>query len=116
MDKGPVEILKEESISSLPCEEAKSDDTFTLEDWRRLMLDKDNALKVAEDTQNKMRTQLNQQVEMYNRDMNYMTEMHSNMVKYTRTKEDAIKKVLEGVTTLMEIDRMPIAPEIKEGN
>ena len=97
----------------LPCEEAVATE-LTAEQWRHISECKDNALKVAEDTQEKLRMQLNQQVEMYNHDMNYLTTVNSNTIKYSRAKEDASLKILEGVMELMKLDRQPIAPQEKE--
>lgn len=87
---------------------------LTQEDYKKLCEYKDSALKVAEDTNDKLRTQLNQQVEMYNRDMDYMNSINQNTVKYTRAKEDALHKILEGVSELIKLDRMPIAPKTEE--
>lgn len=97
----------------LPCEEAVPTE-LTVEQWKHISECKDNALKVAEDTQEKLRTQLNQQVEMYNHDMNYMTTVNSNTIKYSRAKEDATLKILEGVMSLMQLDRQQIVPAEKE--
>lgn len=100
----------EEQLNVLPCEEAKESE-ITLEQYKHLCECKDNALKIAEDTQEKLRMQLNKQVEMYNHDMNYMSELNRNSVNYTRAKEDAIIKILEGITSLITLDRMPIVPD-----
>lgn len=102
----PVEV---EETGTLSCELAKEEE-ITREQYKQLCECKDNALKVAEQTQDNLRAQLTEQVEMYNRDIKYLTEINKNSIRYTRTKEDAVLRILEGVTTLLTIDRMPITP------
>lgn len=95
---------------TLPCELVAADAEITNEQYKQLCECKDNALRLAEEIQNNLRTQLSEQVEMYNRDVKYLTEINKNSIKYTRAKEDAVLKILEGVTSLLTIDRMPITP------
>lgn len=113
--------LKQEDLNTvLPCTEA-TEPELTIADYKRLNEYKDNALKVAEDTQTRLRDQINKQVDMYNKDMKYMAELQTNSMTYTKTKEDAFLKVLMGLIELIGIDRMPIKPtetegDVKDGN
>ena len=95
----------------LPCTPVDDTAELSKEHLQHLLDCKDAALKIAEDTQDRLRAQLNQQVELYNKDMEYMSALNRNSIQYTRAKEDALLKILEGVTTLITIDRMPIVPE-----
>lgn len=98
---------------TLPCEPVNEED-LTREQLKNLCECKDNALKIAADTQEKLRVQLNEQIAMYNKDIAYMSELHSNTVKYSQKKEDYIKKILEGVIGLIDLDREPIVPNPKK--
>lgn len=97
----------------LPIKEIKLED-LTKAELITLCETKDNALKVADDTVSKLNTQLNQQVDMYNRDVTYLSTLNKNTVEYSRAKEDALIKIYEGALALMQLDRKPIAP-IMEG-
>jgi len=87
--------------------------TLTKDELITLCETKDNALKVAADTQEKIRMQLNQQVDMYNRDISYLSTINKNTVEYSRAKEDALIKIFEGALALMQLDRKPIAPKLE---
>lgn len=94
-------------IQEIKMEDMHKDELISLCDSQK------RALEVAANTQEKLRSQLNEQVEMYNRDIKYLTTLNKNTVEYARAKEDALRKIYEGALELMGLDRRPIAPSIE---
>ncbi len=73
-------------------------------------------MKIAQHQIDTLSKQMTDQINRYNNDVKFMQDIQSNTVKYSREKEFNLMKIIEGTLGMMNIDKMPIAPERGEDN
>lgn len=84
------------------------------EELIHLLKQKDVSITNYNDLLNEARQAHKEVVEIYNKDMEYLSTVNSNLIKFNRRKEDAVKNIVSGALTLLTSDREVIAPERKE--
>lgn len=88
---------------------------LTLADYKRLSHDKDQALIIAEDRIKELQENLISLRTQAGNDINMLNTINKNTIAYSKKKEDAVLKVMQGLTDLMFLDRTVIIPKEKEG-
>jgi hypothetical protein len=69
------------------------------------------SMKIAQFQIDQLSKQLTESVNRYNKDVQYLQGVQANTIKYSREKEFNLMKILEGAMGMLNMDKMPIAPE-----
>lgn len=111
-------MTQEEEVLDITEQELKPIETsleeLEKEDLIRLLNQKDVVITNYTHLLNEARQAHKEIVELYNKDMDYLSTVNANLIKFNRYKEDAVKNIVSGALTLLTSDREVIAPERKE--